>query len=67
MRRGEAAARRMAAPCKRQAASCSTLVWGWVLGRSVSADVLSGENGGVAGFSLQLVACGLQLVGEQKQ
>ena len=62
MRRGEAAA-----SCKPQAASCSTLVWGWVLGGSVSDDALSGENGSVAGFSLRLVACGLQLAGERVQ
>ncbi len=62
MRRGEAAA-----SYKLQAASSSMLVWGWVLGRGVSADAWPGENGGVAGFSLQLEACGLQLAGEQKQ
>jgi len=67
MRRGEAAARRMAAPCKRQAASSTETPSGWEHLVNVGAGVLSDKNGGAARVGLQLDACGLQLSREQKR
>ena len=67
MRRGDPAARRMAAPCKLQAASSTEKPWGWVHLVNVGGEVLSGKNSGVIASSLQLEACGLQLARERVQ